>query len=269
MLESSATASGYDGRAEVAEFYDYFPLYAARDDVGFYVEEAVQAGGHVVELGCGTGRILIPIARAGVQITGIDASRSMLATCAAKLAREDTATRARTRVVRGDITDFSVGESATLAIAPFRSFQHLIAVDEQLACLHCVHRCLKSGGRFILDVFHTQAERMHDPRFSQPEIEVENVLLPDGRHFARSGRTAAFHRAIQVNDIELIYDVTHPDGRNERFVHAFPMRYYFRYELEHLLARAGFTLEAVYGDFQRDPIEDGSRDMIFIARKAG
>jgi hypothetical protein len=71
-----------------------------------------------------------------------------------------------------------------------------------------------------------------------------------------------------VISVELIYDVTHPDGRNERFVHAFSMRYFFRYELEHLLARAGFTIDAVYRDYERNPY-GGSYpgELIFAARK--
>jgi hypothetical protein len=84
----------------------------------------------------------------------------------------------------------------------------------------------------------------------------------------RTERIAAFHRATQVNDIELIHYVTHPDGHKERLVYAFPMRYFFRYEVEHLLALCGMRIKALYGNYDRSLLGDTSPDMIFVAEKA-
>src|SRR6266852_3355920 len=78
----------------------------------------------------------------------------------------------------------------------------------------------------------------------------------------------AFHRAEQRNDVEMIYYVTHPGGRQERLVFAFTIRYFFRYEVEHLLARCGFRVAALYGDFDRSPLVDTSPEMIFVAERA-
>jgi hypothetical protein len=93
--------------------------------------------------------------------------------------------------------------------------------------------------------------------------------MPDGRRVARSFRIVSADRFAQVNQVELIYDVTHTNGRHERAVHSFPMRYLFRFEAEHLLALAGFAVERLYADFDRSPF--GSTypgDLVFIARKA-
>jgi len=76
---------------------------------------------------------------------------------------------------------------------------------------------------------------------------------------------AAFHRAEQRNDVEMIFSIRHPDGHQERLVFAWPLRYFFRYEVEHLLARCGFKVSAEYGDFDRTPIRDDSPEMIFVA----
>jgi hypothetical protein len=74
----------------------------------------------------------------------------------------------------------------------------------------------------------------------------------------------AFHRAEQLNDVEMIYRVTHLDGREERLVMAFPFRYFFRYEVAHVLARCGFSVQATYGDFDRSLLQDRSPEMIFV-----
>jgi hypothetical protein len=84
-----------------------------------------------------------------------------------------------------------------------------------------------------------------------------------GRH-----RVLAVRRAEQVIEVEIVYELTSPDGSVERVVHAFALRYFFRYEVEHLLARCGFHIAALYGNYDRSPLEDGSPEMIFVADKA-
>jgi len=105
---------------------------------------------------------------------------------------------------------------------------------------------------------------MHDPKFLE-ESALSEYDLPDGRHVAMSQRVAAFHRGQQRNDVEMIFNVRHPDGNEERLVMAWTLRYFFRYEVEHLLARCGFRLEAVFGNFDGSPLADDSPEMIFVA----
>jgi hypothetical protein len=92
--------------------------------------------------------------------------------------------------------------------------------------------------------------------------------MPDGRVVRRMHRTVSRDLFHQVNDQELIYNITHPDGRKEQVVHSFKMRYLFRFEVEHLLARSGFVVEAVYADFARNPY--GTKypgELLVLARK--
>lgn len=257
----------YDDNPLVAELYDYTPMYASRADVAFYVECAKQADGKTLELGCGTGRILIPTAAAGREVVGLDASENMLARCRTKLGRQPTVVQKRAQLVQGSMTDFNLAESFALVSAPFRSFQHLLRTEDQLQCLKAVHRHLARGGRFVLDAFHTNPIYLHDPAFREEREEFGEVALPDGRSFRRTWRIARYHRAEQVNEIEFIYYVTHADGTRERIVEPFPLRYFFRFEVEHLLGRAGFRLAALYGDFDRSPLRDDSPEMIFVAEK--
>ncbi len=141
-----------------------------------------------------------------------------------------------------------------------------LSLEEQLACLGCVHRHLAPGGRLILDFFQTDPRRMHDPTFLVEKETMPEEELADGRRLRRTERAVAYHRAEQINEVEIIYHLTHPDGRRERVVQAFPFRYFFRYEVEHLLARCGFELEALHGDFDGSALEDDSPEMIFVAR---
>jgi SAM-dependent methyltransferase len=249
----------------LAELYDLMPSYAGRGDVEFYAECARQAGGPVLELACGTGRVLIPLARAGCEMVGLDLSEHMLARCRDKLAAEAEEVRDRVRLVEGDMTDFDLGQRFALVTTPFRPFQHLLEVEQQLNCLRGANAHLVRGGRLVLDLFQPDPGKLSDPARTAEAVDAADVPMPDGRMFTRSHRIAAFHPAQQYNDVELIYDITNADGNVERVVHAFPFRYFFRYEVEHLLARAGFRVVELYGSFDRSPLADESPEMIFVA----
>ena len=257
-------ASSYDAIPDFGLLYDSVPLYAARQDVGFYVDEAKTARGPVLELGSGTGRILLPIARAGGTIVGLDSSTNMLERCRQKLAAESAAVQGRVTLEQRDIHDFDLGGGAkfSLIIAPFRVAQHLTTVSDQLRFLAAVARHLAPQGRLIFDVFN--------PRFdilvSADGVEREDTpaqRLPDGRTFRRTYRVARVRWMDQVNEAELIYYV---DGK--RYVQAFEMRWYLAAELQHLLARAGYRVRAMYGDFARGPVVDGSPELVTTAEFA-
>src|SRR3972149_872925 len=143
-------SGGYDAREFVAEFYDHVVPYRDRRDVSFWVDMARESGGPVLEVGCGTGRVLIPTARAGVEVVGLDYSQAMLITCGEKLSREPAPVRSRVEFVLGDMRRFDLGRTFSLITTPFRPFQHLLTVEDQLSCLSCVHRHLSEGGRFVL-----------------------------------------------------------------------------------------------------------------------
>lgn len=251
----------------VSQFYDSVDPYRNRKDVGFFVDAAKESKGPILEVGCGTGRILIPTAREGLKITGLDLSTAMLAQCREKLAKEPWQLQERAVLIQADMRHFDLSESFGLITIPFRPFQHLVSVEDQIACLTCIHRHLALEGTFILDLFNPSI-----PGLAKEDYQTENAdtefKMPDGRRVIRKSRVAARDLWHQVQDIELIYYVTHPDGREERLVHAFPMRYLFRYEVEHLLARTGFTVEHIYSDYDKSPY--GSKypgELIVVARK--
>ncbi len=264
-MVSEAFQDPYD---VVAEFYDYVVPYRNRGDIDFFVEMARETGGPVLEIGCGSGRVLIPTARAGIEIVGLDLSRSMLTLCQQKLSQEPEEVRARVELVQGDMCDFDLDREFSLVTMPFRPFQHLITVEDQLACLRCVRGHLVDGGKLILDVYNPHLKWLADEEFMKKWHEEPEFTMPDGRKVVRRGRNLSEDRFNQRQEVELSHLVTHPDGREEEVAQRFWMRYFFRFELEHLLARAGFEVENLYADYDKSPV--GSKDpgeLIFVAQK--
>jgi SAM-dependent methyltransferase len=258
----------HDEYAVVAEFYDHAVPYRDRKDVNFFVEIAREANGPVLEVGCGTGRVLIPTARAGVEIVGLDASASMLSFCREKLLQEPEEVQARVEIVWADMREFDLGREFALVTTPFRPFQHLTSVKGQIACLACVHRHLANGGRLVLDIFNPDLSRLIDEQYLNEWEEEPEVKMPDGRTMIRKARVVWRDLFSQVQEVELAHHVKYPDGREEAIAQRFPLRYFFRYEAEHLLARSGFEVEHVYADYDKSPY--GSQypgEMIFVAKK--
>jgi SAM-dependent methyltransferase len=263
--------SSYDAIPDFGLLYDSVPLYAARQDVAFYVEEANATGGTVLEVGCGTGRILLPIARTGAAITGIDQSKHMLERCRARLAAEPAAVQARVKLAQHDMRDFDLDEKFGLIIAPFRVLQHLTTVDDQLRFLETVARHLApgggggggGGGRLVFDVFNPRFDILVAANGVEREDTPEQ-RLPDGRTLRRTYRIVRVRWIDQVSEAELVYYV---DGT--RYVQAFEMRWYLAAELRNLLARAGFRVREFYGDFARGPLVDGCPEFVVVADFTG
>jgi len=259
---------GYEEYAVTADLYDHIVPYRDRSDVSFFVEAARESGGPVLEVGCGTGRVLIPTARAGVEIVGLDLSPHMLDVCRQRLLKEPEDVQSRVQLIEADMRRFSLGQAFKLVTTPFRPFQHLTTVDDQLSCLKCIHRHLVKRGRLILDIFNPSLEALTRDDGRQERGDEPEFTTPDGRRVVRRDKIVSRDRFNQINYVELIYYVTHPNGREERLVHAFPMRHLFRFEAENLLARCGFEVEQVYADYDKSPY--GSKypgELILVARK--
>lgn len=260
---SHSDDAGYEVEG-ISELYDSVTAYRARPDVDFYVDEARSTDGKILELGCGTGRVLIPVARLGTEITGVDSSPRMLDQCRAGLDREPPEVRDKATLVQADMRELDLGSKFSLITIPFRPFQHLMAVSDQIATLQGIHRHLEPGGRLVFDVFNPKMRYLLEDRTDEREDTAE-VELADNRSFRRTVRVAAVHIVDQYSEAELIYYVRGADGSTQRLVHGFLMRWYWLYEIEHLLARCNLRVRAVFGDFNRSPLTDESPEMIFIA----
>ena len=253
----------------IADYYDTVAEYRGRRDVPFFVDAAKRSRGPVLELGCGTGRVLIPTARAGIEITGLDSSARMLDVCRERLLGEPPDVRSRVQLVRGDMRDFELPRAFGLVTTPFRPFQHLITVEDQISCLECIRRHLADDGELILDVFNPSLELLTSDDLGEELGDGPAFTTAAGDRVVQRARVVSRDPLNQVNQIELIYYVAHADGREERLVQSFPMRYLFRFELEHLLVRCGLRLEHVYADYDGSPY--GSKypgELVAVATKS-
>ena len=206
----------YDAFPDLPTVYDSVPVHATRPDVQFYVDEAGDAGGSVLEIGCGTGRVLLPIARAGHTITGVDASRYMLERCQTKLRAEPGEVQARVTLHLRDARSFDLGRKFDLVTAPFRVVQHLTTIEDQLGFLGSVSRHLAPGGRLAFDVFNPNFAILVSAGGMEEREDTPETTLPDGRRFRRAGRVSRVRWIDQVSEVELVHYITGPTEETER-----------------------------------------------------
>jgi SAM-dependent methyltransferase len=246
-----------------AEHYD--ADYRARghvEDISLYVELAQASGGPVLEMGCGTGRITIPIARAGVAIHGMDMSEDMLEQLQRSLSHEPQVVQDAVRITRGDVRSTRAPGDFALVIAPFRVAQHLLTRDDQKAWLRNVKRHLRAGGELVFDVFNPDFTRMTGSR-SHIDLERE---VPGGRMLRRHAEFEARFET-QLLDIRLTWAIE--DGSRQRIYERkaeFQLRWYLRAELENLLELEGFEVLDYWGGFKREPFGAGSSEQVVRAK---
>ena len=225
----------------IAGIYDPWSR-SVTEDVEFYVEEALQSGGPYVEMAVGTGRIAVPVAKAGIRVIGVDESPGMLAVAREYAGREGVSDRIDLRV--GDLRTPPVTERAPVVAIPFRSLLHMPNEPEKLRALRAAAALLEPGGRLVFDVFAPSAEDITETNGLWLEREpgiFERADWDESRRTlllsVRSGEQAA--------TMELHW-LSPPEWRG-------------------LIQRAGLDVEALYGWFDRRPWDDGE-DQIWICR---
>lgn len=251
-----------------AAFYDEdYEAIGRGEDVAFYVERARRAGGPVLEMGCGSGRVLLPSARAGVEMTGVDASPRMLASLSRRLADEPAHVAARVRLVEGDLTSLDLGDARfALVTAPFRVIQHLVSRDEQRAWLAAVARHLAPGGELLFDVFQPQFDLVSEG--AAGAVDVERTDAATGRPVRRVA-WVEHQPELQTFDLRFEWLVEGADGRARVARRAATaMRWFTRAELENLLELAGFSVLAVWGGFDGRPHGAGAEEIVVRAAPA-
>ncbi|HEY8706188.1 MAG TPA: class I SAM-dependent methyltransferase [Gaiellaceae bacterium] len=231
--------SSYDA---IARLYDPWSA-GVIEDISFYVEEALAAGGPVVELGVGTGRIAIPTAMAGVHVIGVDSSAGMLAVCAER-ARE-AGVDERLDLRQGDLRRPPVTERVRLVTCPFRAYLHLASDEERVEALTAARELLEPGGRLVFDVFAPSRE------------DVEET---HGRWIERE--PGIDERA----DWDLEAQTLTLSVRGEQGASSMTLWWLEPSRWHALLAEAGLMIEACYGWFDRRPYA-GGEDTVWIASR--
>src|SRR6266404_4249764 len=166
----SAAARGKSGRLLdtnfVSEFYDHIVPFKNRQDINFYVDAAKSVNGEVLEIGCGTGRVLIPTVRAGVRILGLEASGSMLSMCRKNLSKEPVEVQSRViDLIEGDMRQFNLNRKFNLITIPFHPFCHLLTTEDQLRCLTTINHHLNDGGKLVFDLYTPALKHLIEERY--------------------------------------------------------------------------------------------------------
>lgn len=238
------------------EFYDDF--YADVDDVDFYAALARRAKGPVLEVMCGTGRILVPLARAGFEVTGIDANEKMLDAARKKLEKEPPEVQGRVTLVNADARDFDLGRKFELVMLAFSSINHLLSPQDQDRAVSCLKNHLSENGLLAVASFNPHPEKFHSEKLDR-EVELEN------------GDLLIRYSTLSANPLGTImrvnyrWEVEHDGAIVREMSSAFDLRLLKPNQLKALLEGAGLQLVERYGGYRGEPLDPKGDVVVFVA----
>jgi ubiquinone/menaquinone biosynthesis C-methylase UbiE len=238
-------------------------------EIDFYREFALQAKAHgqsVLEVACGTGRITLRLAQEGVNIVGADLDEEML-----KVARKNSEGIPNVGWVRGDMRSLDLGQTFGLIIIPGHSFAFMCTPEDQIRALETFKRHLTEDGTLIIHLNHDDIDWLGDlvrdlgGKFDR----VMDVTHPQTGRIMRKSNAWTFERATQAANVVSRWEEIGDDGSVlQTWERKLSLHVVFPFEMEHLLARAGFEQRIVYGDFFKAPFNNNSPSMIWVARKS-
>jgi SAM-dependent methyltransferase len=255
MFEAmDGVARFFDG--DYADYTDDLPLVEAY---------AQRTGGPLLELGCGTGRLLVPLASAGYTVTGIDLSPAMLRIARAKA--EAAGVAQLVTLAQGNYIDAPLAGPYRFAFVMMNTFLHLTTQADQLSALRHWRDNLAPGGLLLIDIFNADVAQLAslDGRLEWDKSWIDAQTGCTIMKFL----TRTVDLAEQVIHVNLIYDEIAANAQVRRTVASFDHRYLWRFEAELLLDKAGFALEGIYGDHSLGPFAADSDTMILVARRRG
>ncbi len=228
------------------------------DDIPFYLNQVKKYGEPVLELACGTGRITIPLAEQGIQITGLDIKDSMLD----QAKRKSMEKGLNIEWIKSDCRDFSLKDKFNLIFISLNSIALLHEPKSIEACFSCVKQHLSDNSRFIIDIFNPIIDILiRDPSKRYPVTEYPD---PDGRGKVVITVNNVYDKDTQINRITWYYRI---GDRKEEIIEELIIRIYFPQELDLLLYNNGFTIEAKYGNYDETPFVSSSPKQIVVCRK--
>ena len=262
-------STAIDNRRVSAKYYD--EAYATKEDIedlAFYVDIAKADGGPVLELACGTGRVLLPIAREGISIHGIDNSWSMLNVLQDKLRQELKDVRELVSTSHGDIRSFRSNREYPLVIIPFRPLQHMYTVEDQVAALQTAAFHLKGGGTLVFDVFYPKFDSLNS-KLGQAFLELEWTPQSDpSKVIRRYLRKESVDKINQNFTATFIFRTYQGERLVQEETESLKMSYYTYPHLRGLFLLAGLEIVDEYGSFERAPLDNEAQQMIFALKRS-
>ena len=244
----------------IAPYYD-LGMADFDDDVGLYLGFAKRTDGRILELGCGTGRLLDGLEAEGSEVVGVDRSAPMLARARSRLVRH----RGTPRLVQASICRPALRSDFGLVILALGTFLHLLTAQEQRECLTAAGGVLGGDGLLVIDLPAPSASGWEDwSPGSRPIVPAWSAHLEDGTRVDKLSTFSA-DASQQTHDVTEFYERTLADGTLRRTVVEYGLRFVFPAELELLLASVGLRLLDRYGDYDLSPFEAGSARQICVA----
>lgn len=250
----------------VARFYDAENADKT-DDIDFYLELADEYDGAILDVGSGSGRVVLPLARAGHTVYGIDNNDPMLQYAQQRIDKQPDAYETLT-LVNGDVLDADALPDVKfgMVLLTYNLLMHFHEQDEQLTLLKRMREVIAPNGVLVIDLPNA-GEMFATP--DSDEITLERTFIdPQTGHMVLQQAVSTLDRATQFMRVLWIYDEVTGDGTVKRTVAPKLFRYFFPYEVQLLLKLSGFHLEQTYGDTDGTPFEDASPRMIMLATPA-
>jgi SAM-dependent methyltransferase len=252
-----------------AKYYD--SAYATKKDLAdlpFYLDLAKRGGGPVLEMACGTGRILLPIARAGIEIHGVDNSLPMLEVLRNRVRQEPPEVQTRISIAEGDMRSFRSTQKYALVTIPFRPMQHMYAVEDQVAALETAAFHLADGGLFAFDVFYPKYELLQSG-IGEEVLDLEWPLASDsGKVVRRYLRKDAVDKIQQNFTATFLFRTYQGETLLLEETEPLKMSWYTYPQLRALFLLAKLEIVEEYGSLARAPLDNEATEMIFVLRKA-
>ncbi len=246
---------------EWADIYDRVYSYVT-EDIHFYVDEALNIGGTVLELGCGTGRVCIPIADTGADVVGLDLSSSMIKVAKRK-SKSLMSDSGSLTLIQGDMRNFSLDTVFDLIVIPFRGFLSLLSVSDQIDTFNSIKRHMDTNTRLIFNMFVPDNNMLVQD--SDVAYHLRDVTDPVSGSTYTLWNQSHCDNYNQIIDTRLIIDELDNRGVvSQRIYRDFQIRYSHRWEIDHLLARCGFTVVDLFGGFDRSVFDEFSSEMVWV-----
>jgi SAM-dependent methyltransferase len=260
MAESSASTSVFDAFAHYydADYRDYV------DDLDLILTLAQETGDPIVELGCGTGRLLAPLAAQQHAVTGVDVSGALLEIARNKLAAVDGGRHVK--LVQADMRTYDLPrKDYAFAFCTSNTLMHLTTPQDQVTALRNIHRHLRGGAALLIDLFNPDVVRL---------AQIDGLQEYADRWVDESTGTQVVKWVVrtvdwaqQLQETIFTYEEILPDGSSRRAICPFTLRFLWRNEAELMLQAAGFVVEHVWGDFEGSDYDAASDHLILLARK--
>lgn len=237
----------------------YYDLFASKDDIDFYKELALKHGKKALELGVGTGRVAVELAKANITVWGIDSSKHMLNVAKQKLEKESASVRKHVTLKLGDMRNFKLKEHFPLVYIPSATFEHCITKEDQMKCLSSIFNVLEEDGKLAFDISQLSEKTESSWWIDRKEVDARKEVV----------RTIFSRCNPQTNivSVNLFFEVFQNGKLKERYHEYGETKIFSNEEVEKILRDIGFKMDDVYSSFDKSPYDVKSQKVIFVATK--